>query len=161
MLYHDGYVKASWDGINAMELAKERAPDLTAVLFGLPARPNGLPSWIEYVQNASASQLREIYNQASIFVHPSWAEGWPMPPAEAMACGAAVVAASNPGIMDYLKPGITGLTCRPKYWTELADAIVNLLTDEPRRVAIAKAGNEDIQQYTWGSAVASLLESMR
>ena len=158
MLYHDNYIKGCWDGIHALELAKEQMPDLKVVLFGTPARPGELPRWMEYVQNASPSQLREIYNASSVLVHPSWAEGWPMPPAEAMTCGAAVVAAANPGIMDYLKPGVTGLTCRPTYWTELAALITDVLSDEPKRLALAEAGHKDILQYTWDHATDVFLK---
>lgn len=158
MLYHDNYVKASWDGIYALELAREQIPDLSVVLFGTPIRPGELPRWIDYVHCATPSQLRSIYNQASILVHPSWAEGWPMPPAEAMTCGAAVVASANPGILDYLRPGETGITYRPRYWTELADAIVAILKDEKRRVEVAEAGHKDILQYTWTHATDRFLE---
>jgi glycosyltransferase involved in cell wall biosynthesis len=157
MMYGDSYVKASWDGINALEVAKERIPELRAVLFGTPTRPP-MPDWIDYIQSASAAQLRQLYNEASLFVHPSWAEGWPAPPAEAMACGAAVVAAANPGIMDYIQPAKTALMSRPKYWTEIAENIVTLLTDEALRSQIAQAGNEDVKQYSWEHAQARFAE---
>lgn len=160
-LYHSDYVKACWDGINALELAKEQFPELSAVYFGVRAPREALPSWIEYVRAPLAPQLRQIYNEASIFLHPSWSEGWPLPPAEAMACGAAVVAAANPGVMDYLIPGKTALTARPKYWTELADALIGLLDDDQRRIDVAEAGHADIQQYTWDRATTSFIEALK
>lgn len=157
MLYGDSYVKASWDGINAIEVVKEKIPGLKAIVFGNPTRPP-MPDWIEYRQSIPGSELRKVYNQTSVFIHPSWGEGWPAPPAEAMACGAAVAGAANPGFMDYAKPGVTALISRPKYWTELADNVLGLLQDEALRTKIAQAGHEDVQQYSWERACERLAE---
>jgi glycosyltransferase involved in cell wall biosynthesis len=155
MLFHTDVIKGGWDGVNALDVAKQRIPELTAVFFGVQERPWMLPSWIEYVQMATSSQLREIYNSCSVFLHPSWSEGLPAPPAEAMACGAAVVAAANDGVLDYISAGVNGLTARPRYWPELADVLIEALTNEELRVKLAHAGNESIQQYTWKRAADS------
>ena len=157
MMYSDSYVKGAWDGIHALELVKERFSHLRFLLFGVPARPD-LPKWMEYFQNVPVSEIRSIYNSASIFVHTSWSEGWGAPPLEAMRCGAAIIAAGNLGVMDYLKPGETALIYRPKYWTELAAQVEQLLTDEELRCSLAKAGNLDAQHYSWESATDRLLE---
>ena len=74
-LFHKDFVKGSYDGLNALELAKERFPDLSAVFFGMPSVRGDIPSWIEYVKGPLAPQLREMYNGSSIFLHPSWSEG--------------------------------------------------------------------------------------
>jgi glycosyltransferase involved in cell wall biosynthesis len=161
MLFHSDAIKGAWDGINALELVKERYPDLSVVLFGVQTRPGLIPPWMEYVSNAPSAQVRAIYNSCSVFLHPSWSEGCPAPPAEAMACGAAVVAAANDGVLDYLKPGVNGVTARPKYWLELADRLTEVLGDEPRRIAIAYAGNRSIQEYTWTRAVDSFEKLLR
>ena len=155
MLFHSDVMKGAWDGINALEVAKERHPDMTAVLYGVQERPWMLPTWIQYVQKATSPQLREIYNSCSIFLHPSWTEGCPAPPAEAMACGACVVAAANDGVLDYLTPGVTGVTARPKQWQELAERLSDVLGDDSLRTAVAHAGSESIRQYTWKRAVDS------
>jgi glycosyltransferase involved in cell wall biosynthesis len=153
MLYHADVVKGVWDGIHALEVVRQKHPDLSVVFFGVPERPWLLPDWIEYIQNASSSQVRQINNSCRIFLHPSWSEGCPAPPAEAMACGAAIVAAANPGVMDYLVDGENAVTAKPTYWLELADKISNLFDNEEKRIQIAKRGSESIREYTWPRAV--------
>jgi len=156
MMYNPDFIKGAWDGINALELIHEKYPDVTVVLFGVAARPFMLPLWIQYVQNATAPQLREIYNSCSIFAHPSWTEGWPLPPAEAMTCGAAIVAAANGGVMDYLTADETALTSRPKYWLEFADRIAEFLDDDEKRIRFATKGSQTIRGYTYKRATDSL-----
>lgn len=50
MLYHNSEHKGTKYGIEALNRLKELYPDLQAILFGTPARPNNLPDWIQYVQ---------------------------------------------------------------------------------------------------------------
>ena len=72
-----------------------------------------------------------------------------------MACGAAIVAAANDGVMDYLTDGVDALTCKPTYWQDLAQKVIDLLEDDPKRIAVAKKGSESIREYTWPRAVES------
>lgn len=67
MLYHDLEWKGCEEGLEAMFLVREREPDLRAILFGVPPRPETLPDWIEYHQKPSPQLLRELYNRAAIF----------------------------------------------------------------------------------------------
>lgn len=48
--------------------------------------------------------LRRLYSQADVVVHPSEAEGFGLPPLEAMACGARVVASAIPPLQEILGP---------------------------------------------------------
>ncbi len=157
MLYGDTAVKAGSDGLKALGLVKRKVPDLKVRLFG-NSEPPSLPDWMTYERSVPSNRLRQIYNESSVFVHPSTAEGWPAPPAEAMACGAAVAACANPGVMDYAKPGITAITSKPGDWAELADSITTLLTDLNLRRTIAEAALEDVQQYSWKHAQSRFAE---
>jgi glycosyltransferase involved in cell wall biosynthesis len=155
MLYHHSDWKGSGDGLAALRKVKQTVPELTAVLFGVPSSPPDLPDWVEYHQNPPQGTLREIYNRAAIFISPSWAEGWPLPPAEALQCGAALVATDIGGHREYAYPEETALLSPPKDPDALAANISRLLRNPALRIRLAHQGNRHIQQFTWDRAVSS------
>jgi glycosyltransferase involved in cell wall biosynthesis len=155
MLYHHSDWKGSAQGLAALNKVKQIAPDLKAILFGVPAPPSDLPNWIEYHQNPPQRTLREIYNRAAIFISPSWAEGWALPPAEALQCGAALVATDIGGHREYSCQEETALLSPPKDPDALAANIVRLLGNPELRIRLARQGNRHIQQFTWERAVTS------
>jgi glycosyltransferase involved in cell wall biosynthesis len=148
------------DGVAALERVRSVVPDVAAVLFGAGPRPNNLPAWIDYRQDPpQAALVREIYNGSSIYLCPSHAEGWHLPPAEAMACGTAVVTTAIDGVADYAIDGETALLSPVRDPEGLAANLVRLLTDEPLRVSLARTGHRHIQQFTWPASTA-VLESV-
>ena len=50
MLYHEMERKGCKYGFEALELVKQRYPQLRVTLFGTPERPTDLPKWYEYYQ---------------------------------------------------------------------------------------------------------------
>ncbi|MCK4793248.1 MAG: glycosyltransferase family 4 protein, partial [Desulfobacteraceae bacterium] len=150
MLYHIIDWKGSEDGIKALELARDKFPKLQAALFSRLARPKGLPEWIEYHCDPPQEDLvGRIYNGSSMYLCPSWREGWHLPPAEAMACGCAVVSTDIGGVRDYAEHGVTALLSPPRNPEALAQNILRLLEDDELRIRLAKAGHERIQEFTW------------
>lgn len=160
MLYSDEYWKGSRYGIDALLLAHEKFPGLQVQLFGVPAAPAGLPEWMHYTQKPD--NLRELYNQAAIFISPSLREGWALPPAEAMACGCAVVCTRIGGHLDYAVDGHSALLVEKENPGQLAEKILELIGDDDRRKEIAKNGNRLIrQEFSWESSVNRLEDCFR
>ena len=150
MLYHTSPMKGAEDGIKALELAKREFTILQAVLFGKFPRPKTLPDWIEYHHDPPQEELvGSIYNGSSIYLCPSWREGWHLPPAEAMACGCAVVSTDIGGVQDYAEQGFTALLSPPKDPEALAANLLRLIEDDELRIRLAKAGHERVQEFTW------------
>jgi glycosyltransferase involved in cell wall biosynthesis len=160
MMYHPLVVKGAKEGIEALELARKKLPTLQAVLFGIFPKPKKFPSWIAYHCNPSPEVLvSNIYNGSSVYLCPSWNEGFGLPAAEAMACGCAVVSTDNGGIRDFGDNEVTALLCAPRNPEALAKNIVRLLEDDALRMRLAKAGNERIRELTWERS-ADLLEKL-
>ena len=150
MLYSQIPWKGSENGIKALELARRQFPTIQAVLFGVYPRPKTLPGWIEYHCDPPQEELvGSIYNGSSIYLCPSWTEGFGLPPAEAMACGCAVVSTDNGGVRDYAEHGVTALLSPPKDPEALAANLLRLLEDDELRMRLAVAGHEHIQEFTW------------
>jgi glycosyltransferase involved in cell wall biosynthesis len=153
MMYHDYDWKGSRDGLKAITMAKERIPELRLTLFGVGTFPHSLPDWIQYYRSPPQKTLRELYNKAVVFVSPSWAEGWPLPPAEAMMCSTAVAATDIGGHREYACHEKSALLSPPKDPTALCHSLVRLLKDPELRLRIAFAGRDFIQQFTWAKAL--------
>jgi glycosyltransferase involved in cell wall biosynthesis len=149
MLWSPSPLKGGTDGIAALAAARREVPDLEAVLFGVRSRPSGLPAWIRYVESPSPRQLvDEVYNASSIYLCPSRSEGWHLPPAEAMACGCAVVSTAIDGVGDYAVAGRTALLAPVGSPDELARSIVRLCRDDAERTRLALAGNELVAGFS-------------
>jgi glycosyltransferase involved in cell wall biosynthesis len=154
MQYHPFPIKGAKDGIYALQLARANSPTLEAVLFGVFPRPQSLPPWIEYHEDPPQEELVDkIYNGSRIYLCPSWTEGFHLPPAEAMACGCAVVSTDIGGVRDYAEDGVTALLSPPQNPDALAQNITRLLQDDELRMRLAKAGHERIQEFTWKRSI--------
>ena len=149
MLYSEAAWKGAADGLAALELAREKVPDLEACLFGVWSRPRDLPEWIEYRCRPSHDELvEEVYGGASIFMCPSWVEGWGLTGAEALVAGCALVTTDNGGAGDYASDGRTALVVPPRDPAAMARAIVRLIQAPELRNRLAAQGGERMQRFT-------------
>lgn len=160
MLAHPGEAKGTKDGLQALEIVKQKYPKLQVVLFGTEARLEVIPEWISYERQPTTSRLVELYNCCRIFLNPSWTEGWGLPAAEAMACGCALVSADNGGVNDFCVNGESAFIVPVKRPELLADRILTLLDDDELQQQVALAGYQCIQRFTWERAVNSMVEAM-
>lgn len=151
-------VKGSADGIRALEIAKRGFPDTKIIFFSTSRRQPWIPKWVEYHRNPPQNFIvNEIFNRSSIYLCPSLSEGWPLPPAEAAACGCAVVSTGNGGVREYMEHGVTGLLSPPGDPERLAENLCRLLGDDDLRIRLAKALNSFVSRLSWERS-ADLME---
>jgi glycosyltransferase involved in cell wall biosynthesis len=165
MLYSAVPYKRSQLGLSVLSKCKDAVPNLKASLFGPFEQQLGLeqqlaapPSWSEHHGYVSESELIKLYNAASIYLCSSAAEGFALPPAEAMACGCAVATTDCGGNRDYAEHEKTALVSAPDDFASLADNVLRLLSDEELRVKIARAGRDRIAEFTWEKSTRRLIE---
>jgi len=158
MLYGSSEYKSPEVGLRALEIAKARCSELEATVFGHEPRPSPMPPWIDYRRDLQETDLVRLYNQSALYLCCSLAEGFALPPAEAAACGCAIVSTDCGGIGEYAEPGITALLSPPSDSQALADNIVRAMTDEDLRQGLARAAHRRIQDFTWQRST-DLLES--
>ncbi len=164
MLYHLFDWKGSADGLAAFRIAQQQEPGLLLSLFGVGEPPAEMPAGAVYFRNATQETLRVLYNENAIFIAPSWAEGFPLPPAEAMQCGAAIVATDCGGHRAYMADGVTALMSPIKDPQALAANLLRLIRDRELRLKIANGGCQYIQDFTWeraGRAFEAVLETAK
>ena len=153
MLFHKYEWKGSADGLKALQIAHQDVPGLTATLFGVSRRPTGLPSWISYFQNPPQPRLRQLYNEAAVFVSPSWTEGWGLTASEAMMSGAALVCTNISGHREYAVDGRNAVLVPARAPEALAAALVQILMDNALRQSLAATALADISRFTWKASV--------
>jgi glycosyltransferase involved in cell wall biosynthesis len=111
---------------------------------------HGLQRFVEYIPRLSTDELVRLYNSAQIVVSPSLYEGFGLPAAEAMACGAAVIATTAGAFPEFIEDGRTGILVPPGDPDALAAAIRTLLADPGRCVRMGAAASEHIRtNFTW------------
>lgn len=158
MAFSTSQVKGSADGIRALEIAKRRFPDAKIIFYSTSRHQPWIPEWVEYYRNPPQSFIvDEIFNRSSIYLCPSLSEGWGFPPAEAAACGCAVVSTGNGGVREYIEHGVTGLLSPLGDPEGLAENLCRLLGDEDLRIRLAEACNTFVSHLSW-DASADLLE---
>jgi glycosyltransferase involved in cell wall biosynthesis len=161
MLYSTASGKGGADGIAALEVARRVVPKLEAVLFGVSRRPTGLPEWIEYVQDPPQAELVEhVYNGSALYLCPSQSEGWHLPPAEAMACGCAVVSTDIAGVREYALHQQTAMLSAVGDVEALASNVVALIRNESERCRLARAGASRISGYSWERSSTAFEEAV-
>jgi glycosyltransferase involved in cell wall biosynthesis len=148
--------KGTSDALSALCALRSRCGDALRVSAFGPRPLGGLPGWVRAAWLPTNAQLRAFYNSISIFVFPSHFEGWGLPGMEALACGAALVAADNVGSREYARDGETALVVPRARPDLLADAVQRLLADDELRRRLARQGNAHVRQYTWARAVDAL-----
>jgi len=159
MMFSHVPFKGSKDGITALEIAKKKHPDLSAVFFGTGRAADWIPKWVRYHRDPPQDFIvSEIYNKSSIFLSPSLAEGFALPPAEAACCGCAVVATDSGGIADFIEHGQTGLLSKPQNAQALGENLCRVLDDDHLRLTLAEAGERKLSTFTWEKST-KLLES--
>jgi len=158
MMFSREQIKGSADGIRALEIVKRRFPHLKAVFFSTSRAHPSIPGWVQYYRNPPQDFIRrEIFSGSSIFLCPSLSEGWGLPPAEAAACGCAIVSTDNGGVREFIQHGVTGLLSRPGNPKSLAENLCLLLENESLRVQLARACSSFVSGLSWERS-ADLLE---
>lgn len=130
-----GRVKGYADFLAAWRLL-ERPPSLTVVRVDAVEVPVGAT----VLGRLSPREIADFYRSADIFVFSSLSEGFPAPPLEAMACGAAVVATRSGGIEEYAVDGANAVLVPVSDPSALARAIERLSADRDLRDRLVAAG---------------------
>ncbi len=111
-----------------------------------------LPRDAEVTGYVDRIRLRTLYRHALAFVYPSRYEGFGIPPLEAMACGAPVIATRTGAIPEYAQG--SALLIEPGDRAALAEALRRLLRDPSLRRDLRARGVERARDYTWDRSAA-------
>ena len=119
----------------------------------------GLQPHIRLTGYLEDADLCALYSSCKAFIYPSLYEGFGLPPLEAMACGAPVIASAIPSIKETVA-GAARLV-EPHDVNELAAAMLEFLSDEKMRSYFSEAGVERAKTFTWEKTARQTLEIYR
>lgn len=159
-LYHTEPLKGVPDALEAIKHIHAEHTDVKVTMFGVPERGAEIPDWVTYVRNPPRETLIQLYNKVSIYVSASLAEGWALPPAEAMACGALFVGTDSGGCRDYAESEVTALLSAPGDPSALYHNLQRALMNGPTIDAIRLRGTEHIRSFTWDASGKKLIAEM-
>ncbi|HYH05811.1 MAG TPA: glycosyltransferase family 1 protein [Thermoanaerobaculia bacterium] len=114
---------------------------------------------IERTGYVTRERLRELYRGARAFVYPSRYEGFGIPPLEAMACGAPVIATRTGAIAEFAEGA--ALLLEPGDVSALRAALARLLGDPSLRRELRARGPERAKAWTWDRGAAAMHELLR
>lgn len=155
--YSPKQIKDPETAIQALELVKRVFPDLRAVLFSAARKNRRLPSWIEYLRDPPKTTIvNDIYNGSAVYMCSSFAEGFGLPPAEAMACGCAVASTDCGGVNDYAQHGRNALISPVQDPVSLASNLCILLGDPDYRIELARSAQQDIKNFDWSISTTKM-----
>ena len=100
--------------------------------------------------------LPYIYNMADLFVYPSIAEGFGIPPLEAMACGTPVVTSNTTSLPEVVGNG--AITVNPFDIKSLSNAIITLINNGDIRNKYIKSGFERAKLFSWEKSAKKTLK---
>lgn len=150
-------LKGAHFAIEALKLARDKYPQLEAVVFGREERPESLPDWVDYRCRPTRQELvEEVYNRSSVFLCPGVREALNNPSQEAMACGCAVVGTNMGGLIEFARHERNALLCHVRDAPQLADNVVRLLRDPAERIRLAHAGAKTARSRTWQESARRL-----
>lgn len=153
--------------IRAFALLKNQGLDINLVITGkddpyypevkeLPKELN-IQESIIFTGFVSEQEIVHLYNLASVFVFPSFYEGFGLPLLESMACGTPVAASNRSSIPEICGPSACKLF-DPESPENMAQIIRGTLTNEEWRKDLIQSGIERIQDFSWKKMAQEILK---
>jgi glycosyltransferase involved in cell wall biosynthesis len=156
--FRHGATKDVETAFTAARLIQRAAPDVVVQCFG---QDGNVPDGVTILGRLSHEELRRFYNRCAVFMLTSRYEGWGLPAAEAMACGAAVVSTRNRGTEDFLHHEQNGLLTPVRDPEAVASCVLRRLDNDVERVRLASQGASDAATMTTSRSAEWLDQILR
>lgn len=116
----------------------------------------GLKDRVLFIHDVNDHELPALYRHARLFVYPSWAEGFGLPPLEAMASGVPVISSDTTAISEVV--GEAGIFFDPGQVDEISYAMRRALSDDKLSETVQKAGVTRASLFHWDIAAKEMRE---
>jgi len=101
-------------------------------------------------------ELSELYQNASVFVYPSFYEGFGLPILEAFGYGVPVVISKTSSCGEIAGSG--ALLINPESYKEIGETIFKIINNESLRQELIKKGFERAKEFTWENTARKFLK---
>src|SRR5256885_11742754 len=113
-------------------------------------RAAGIADRVRLIGYLNDDELRALYSSCRAFIYPSLYEGFGLPPLEAMACGAPVIASRIAALEETI--GDAAILVDPLDADSLAAAIIDVCENEEQRKKLIAAGTVHAARFSWEKA---------
>lgn len=157
-LYHHGggtWYKNRETVLRVFVQTRTRLPELRLVLSGAMLTPeqreilradDAINATID-CGNVSENLLQALYSNASVFLFPSWCEGFGWPPIEAQSCECPVVASDAGSLKEVL--GNSAALFSPADSDGMAEAVFALITNPTQAKELVQNGLENSARFNF------------
>jgi glycosyltransferase involved in cell wall biosynthesis len=118
-------------------------------------RAYGLERRVRFCDWIAEMDEPALLSAATVFVYPSFYEGFGLPPLEAMACGAPVICSNASSLPEVVADA--GILFDPHNAAALADALARVLSDERLCADLRARGWAQARRFTWERAARATL----
>jgi glycosyltransferase involved in cell wall biosynthesis len=108
------------------------------------------------LESVTDNELKALYIGASVFAFPSVAEGFGLPPLEAMAADLPVVASAIPPIAEVCRDG--ALLISPHRPSDWAAALHTVMSDPSIAASLREKGSRAVDAMTWTAGAETLYD---
>ncbi len=119
-------------------------------------RELNLVSHVKLLDFVPQEDLPALYSGASVFVYPSFYEGFGIPILEAMNQGVPVVTARNSSLEEV--GGDAVQYCHPDNISDIAGAMKNILLNKKHREELIRRGKERSKYFSWDKFTDKMIE---
>jgi glycosyltransferase involved in cell wall biosynthesis len=116
-------------------------------------------AYFHHFENIDDETLLNIYKAADLFVYPSFAEGFGIPPLEAAAIGIPVICSNQTAMLDFKELGITMFN--PKIKNDLKNKMEELTKKGIEDSLLENIKKLVIQQYSWDKSASVLNQQIQ
>jgi glycosyltransferase involved in cell wall biosynthesis/ADP-heptose:LPS heptosyltransferase len=113
---------------------------------------------VNVVGYVSKDELIDLYNLCSLFVFPSLREGFGLPPAEAMACGAPTIVSDRSSLPEVVAN--PAALFDPQSPAAIGAKVAQALSDDAFRADLVTRGLDRACALTWDNSASLLLQTL-
>lgn len=146
--------------VEAFEIFSKKFPDYKLVIAGGSGWKNNLSLYqknpkIIYIGYVEETDKPNLYRSASVFVYPSFYEGFGFPVLEAMSVGLPVVTSNRSSLPEIASDA--ALFVNPNRPEEIAFALEQILTSPKYASELSEKGKQKAKNFNWDNAAKNFL----
>jgi glycosyltransferase involved in cell wall biosynthesis len=125
-----------------------------------PIKRNMLPNQnVIFKEALSNKELAHLYANATLFIFPSFYEGFGLPPLEAMSCGCPTIVSNTASMPEVC--GEAAYYIDPHNIDSIANGMYRVITDQNLRKSLISKGNERVKCFSWEKSARGYMDVLK
>ncbi len=119
----------------------------------------GLQNDVVVLESVDNNMLAHLYRAAKVFVYISMAEGFGLPPLEAMSCGCPVIVSNCTSLPEVV--GDAGIQVAPESVEQVAYQLERVLGDTRLQAEMSVAGTKRAERFCWSNSARNMMTALQ